>query len=259
MECNLIDRTAMTAIAIINHKGGVGKTTTAVNLAVAFAARGHSTLLVDCDPQAHATRCLLETIPDRTVGDLLMDKPSQAKRAVFASDYENLDVVGSSNELTGTAELLSARIRREVRLSKALQALDYDYVLLDSAPTEGVLTHNVITAADLLLVPVQMGGGAIEGVEPLLDLATELRDGEDMPYRLFLTMFDRRTTRTNTTVVDRLRRHRKNLLKTYIAKSERLNQANLESRPIAAHAPGARGVREFDALAKDVVAVARRL
>ena len=170
MECNLIDRTAMTAIAIINHKGGVGKTTTAVNLAVAFAARGHSTLLVDCDPQAHATRCLLEAIPDRTVGDLLMDKPSQAKRAVFASDYENLDVVGSSNELTGTAELLSARVRREVRLSKALQALDYDYVLLDSAPTEGVLTHNVITAADLLLVPVQMGGGAIEGVEPLLDL-----------------------------------------------------------------------------------------
>ena len=85
MEFNLIDRTAMTAIAIINHKGGVGKTTTAVNLAVAFAARGHSTLLVECDPQAHATCCLLETIPDRTVGDLLMDKPSQAKRAVFAS------------------------------------------------------------------------------------------------------------------------------------------------------------------------------
>jgi chromosome partitioning protein len=249
----------VTVIAIINHKGGVGKTTTAVNLAVALAARGNSTLLVDCDPQAHATRCLLETIPERTVGDLLMDRPSQAERAVSACKYENLDVIGASHALTRTAELLSTRVRREVRLSKALQALDYDYVLLDSAPTEGILTHNVITAADLLLVPVQTGGGAIEGVEPLLELAMELRDGEEMPYRLFLTMFDVRTTRTNTTVVDRLRKHRKNLLKTYIGKSERLNQANLESKPIKEHSPGARGVREYDALAKNVAAVVQRL
>jgi cellulose biosynthesis protein BcsQ len=87
-----------------------------------------------------------------------MDKPSQAERAVVASEYENLDVVGASHALTGTAELLSIRVRREVRLSKALQALDYDYVLLDSAPMEGILTHNVITAADFAVGARADGG-----------------------------------------------------------------------------------------------------
>lgn len=241
-------------IAIINHKGGVGKTTTAVNLSVALAVGGHATLLVDCDPQAHATRCVLQDEPERTVGDLLMDVPSRARRAISETEYENLDIVGATEELTEKAEWLATRIRREERLTKALNAIDdYDYVILDAAPTEGILTHNVISAADLLLIPVQTGGGAIEGVKPLLTLANELHDGEDVPYRLLLTMYDARTSVTNNTIAKRLREHRKYVLGTVIGKSEPLNQANLASKPIVDYAPGSRGAAAYDKLARDII------
>ena len=100
-------------LTITNTKGGVGKTTTATNVATGFAERNRPTLLVDLDPQAHATRCLISNTPERDVGDFIMDKPSQASRSVSSTRYPNLDIVPATAELTQTAELLSTRIRRE--------------------------------------------------------------------------------------------------------------------------------------------------
>jgi len=110
----------------------------------------------------------------------------------------------------------------------------------------------VIGAADFLLIPVQTGGGAIEGVEPLLALAGEIHDSEEVPYRLLLTMFDSRTTVTNSAVVERLRQHKRQVMRTVISRSEPINQANLTSMPIQAHAPGSRGAQAYDALAREV-------
>lgn len=242
-------------LTISNTKGGVGKTTTAVNLAVGFAQRKRRTLLVDLDPQAHATRSFLKDQPDRDVGDFIMDKPSQSARSVFASGIPDLDIIPATAKLTQTSELLSGRIRREERLARALDTQRYDYgeIILDCPPTLGILTYNAVRAADLLLIPVQPGVGAVAGLEALLEVARELRDEENVPYRIFVTMFDVRTTRTNAIVEEFLEEHKRRLLRSTIYKSESLNQANLAGKPVSQFMPNSRGAYDYDELCDELL------
>jgi len=242
-------------LTITNTKGGVGKTTTAANLAAEFADRNRRTLLVDLDPQAHATRCFLKEVPERNIGDFIMDRPSQAMRSVFATEQPNLDIVPATAKLTETAELLSTRIRREERLSRALEPLRniYREIILDCPPTLGILTYNAIIAADLLLVPVQPGVGAVTGLDALLEAATELRDEDKTSYRILITMFDVRTTRTNAIFEELLEEHRRRLLKTIISKSESLNQANLKGKPVSKFTPNSRGAQEYNTLCDEIL------
>ena len=254
-------------IAITNTKGGVGKTTTAVNVADILASKNRRTLLIDLDPQAHATRCFLpytendEPIElERDVSDLIMDKPSLAARAIMHTDNPNLDIVPATDRLTETAELLSTRIRREERLTRALGPIvdGYHDILIDCPPTLGILTYNAFVAADLLLVPVQPGVGAVNGLDALIEAARELRDKDNVAYRLFITMFTVRTTRTNALIEELLDEHSRRLLKTVIAKSESLNQANLAGLPITRFANSSRGAEEYRQLCDELTSLRLR-
>lgn len=242
-------------ITITNTKGGVGKTTTAINLAAGLAKRKKQTLLVDLDPQAHATSYFVKPPYERNVGDLIMDKPSMAKRAISPTEDPYLNLVPATQQLTETADLLSGRIRREERLLRALEALkdEYHSIILDCPPALGWLAFNAVMAADLIIVPLQPGAGNISGLQSLLDAAMKLRQSPTVPYRILITMFDVRTTRTNSIFEELLEEHRKRLLKTIIFKSESLNQANLVGKPVSQYLPHSRGAFDYESLCDEIL------
>ena len=246
-----------TVLALANQKGGVGKTTTAVNLGAALANRGHEVLLVDIDPQANATSALGMRAPDGASSYPMLLGAKSLESTVLATGCERLFLAPSSAELAGAEVELTTLMAREYRLKQAFDGvLDrYAFVIIDCPPSLGLLTVNALTAAQEVLVPVQCEYLALEGLSQLTQTLELVRRNlnPDLKLRgLLLTMFDRRTSLSHQ-VADEVRRHFPNTFRAVIPRSVRVSEAPSHGLPINAYDPRSPASAAYDALAEEML------
>ncbi len=245
-------------IACANQKGGVGKTTTVVNLGSYLALAGERVLIVDLDPQGNATSGLGldRTTIERSVYDAVIDGAHIAELTI-PGPLEGLDVVPSAVALAGAEVELAPVEGRERRLARLLTAIanDYDYVLVDCPPSLGLLTVNALTAADSVLIPLQCEYYALEGLTQLLATLDLVRDHLNPSLALkgvVLTMFDGRT-KLSADVAAEVRRHLgRQVFDTVIPRSVRLSEAPSHGQPISRYSPDSTGALAYAALAEEL-------
>lgn len=245
-----------TIIAILNQKGGVGKTTTAINVGAYLAKMKHSVLLVDFDPQGNATSGL--GLPkqeiDATSYEALFSKVP-TERIIRESATPGLFVMPANATLAAAEVELVNELQREERLRTVLADVDYEYILIDCPPSLGLLTVNALTAADYVLIPVQAEYYALEGLSQLLSVIQRIRQGLNTKLELMgvvMTMHDSRTSLSDQVYGEVKKHFGSKVFQTVIPRNVRLAEAPSHGRPISEHDKWSKGARAYKQLAKEL-------
>lgn len=252
-------------IAIANQKGGVGKTTTSVNLSACLAKLGNRVLVVDTDPQGNATSGvgINKADMDQCVYNVLVeDLP--AEEVCVPTNIDKLDIIPATIQLAGAEIELVPTISREIRLKKSLDSLkeNYDYIIIDCPPSLGLLTINALTSSDSVLIPVQCEFYALEGLSQLLNtirLVQKHLNKQLMIEGVLLTMLDARTN-LGIQVIEEVKKYfQEKVYKSIIPRNIRLGEAPSHGKPIITYDPKSRGAEVYLELAKEVIANGERV
>ncbi len=246
-------------IAIANQKGGVGKTTTSINLAASLGVLEKKVLLIDADPQANATSGLGINVETVELGTYqLLEHSHTAREAIIKTDTPNLDVIPSHIDLVAIEIELVDKDQREYMLKKALQDIknDYDFILIDCAPSLGLLTLNALTAANAVIIPIQCEYFALEGLGKLLNTiksVQKIHNPELDIEGLLLTMYDARLRLSNQ-VVEEVQHHFNNMVfQTIIQRNVRLSEAPSYGENIIKYDASSKGAANYLSLAKEII------
>ncbi|MGR3317091.1 MAG: ParA family protein [Candidatus Anammoxibacter sp.] len=258
-------------IAVVNNKGGIGKTTVSINLSSALAIEKKKVLIIDLDPQAHSTHGMGIT-PDeesKSIGDVMMSVAEKRftfyyqqniKEVIIPTLREGLDIVPSSLSLTNALEPLYKSLRyfkftRYTLLTHSIKSVidDYDYIIIDCPPGLGVLTLNAINACDFILIPCETSFGSVTGVKDLLSKVEEIKGQSFNNFRILYSMFDYRCKSSVQNTAKQLSYLSDKILKTRIKKNEKFNQCHFRMKDIFALAPKSESAKSYLKLSQELV------
>ena len=244
-------------ISIANQKGGVGKTTTAVNFSTLLAKRGKKVLLIDSDPQGNATSGVgCDKKSELSVYDLIISDEVDPKDTIQKTEIKNLYICPSNINLAGAEVELVSMMSREYKMKEKLDLIkeDYDYIIIDCPPSLGLITLNAFTASNSVIIPVQCEYYALEGLGQLLNTVNLVKKhlNKDLEVEgALLTMYDMRTNLSNQVVKEVNKYFENKVYKTVIPRNVKLSEAPSYGMPISVYDPRSKGAKSYDKFVKE--------